>query len=111
MLDAAVDRSAAPAHVRERLRAHPASPLRRATIIVYATLLGCALLTPRPVLERLRSVEAGPKLDIADQVLAPLERLCERSDAQALFDSARARFLDGPAPPAEAYRLRAAFDE
>lgn len=110
-LDAAIDRSIAPPHPSERLRARAApSPLRRSLIIVYATLAGCALLTPRPILERLRSAEPGPGRDFADRAFAPLLDASERLGAQPAFDRARARFLGGPDQPMEDYRLRAAFD-
>jgi hypothetical protein len=110
-LDVAIDRAAAPEHVRERLHARPRSTLRRSVIIVYATLFGCALTTPRPLLQRLRTAELGPATDFAERMLTPLERLAERSATQSRFDSTRSRFLDGPAPPSEIYRLRAAFDD
>jgi hypothetical protein len=110
-LDGVVDRSCAPEHVRARMRSRPKralTPMRRSLVIVYATFGACTLLTPGPLLERLRSAEPVPA--VAVKMLEHAEAISSRIGAQQSFDRARDRFLNGPFPPAEDYRLRSAYD-
>jgi hypothetical protein len=112
-LDGIVDRSCAPEHVRARPRARPAralAPLRRSLVILYSTFAACALMAPRPILERLRSAEPGPAVTFAAKTLEHVETISNRIGAQPAFDRARDRFLNGPFPPEEHYRLRAAYE-
>jgi hypothetical protein len=113
-LDGIVDRSCAPEHVRARLRARPAralTPLRRSLVILYSTFVACALMAPRPILERLRSAEPGPAVALATKMLEHAEAISSRIGAQQGFDRARDLFLNGPFPPGEDYRLRSAYDQ
>jgi hypothetical protein len=113
-LDGIVDRSCAPEHVRARMRARPAralTPQRRSLVILYSTFVACALLAPRPILERLRSAEPGPAVTFATKAMEHAEAISRSIGAQPAFDGARDRFLNGPFPPTEDYRLRSAYDQ
>lgn len=78
-------------------------------MILYATLAACVLLTPRQIVEHLQSAEPNAAIALAARAMTRVDMLSQRLGAQQAFDRARRRFVDGPFPPPDEYRLRAAL--
>ena len=87
------------------------SRLTTTALVIYASLAVLVVLLPDPILDRLGDAGANPAADLARSVLGRVSAASRALGAQVAFDRARDRFLNGPFPPEDDYRLRGTLED